>query len=956
MPFAIGQRWISESENNLGLGMITEVNSRTVTIFFPAADETRIYAADGAPLIRVLFNAGDTVTHRQGWQAQVIEITVNNLTALYLVKRLDNGAEAVLKEMELAHQISFSKPQDRLFGAQIDRSDRFALRYQALLHQQAQFQSPLRGLRGIRAGLIPHQLHIAKEVGQRLHPRVLLADEVGLGKTIEAGMILQQQIFAGRADRVLIIVPETLQHQWLLEMLRRFNLHFSLFDEERAADFAATEEQDERNPFDSENLIICSLDWLIFQPKRGEQALRTQFDLLIVDEAHHLAWTPEAVSPEYRLVEGLAKRIPSVLLLTATPEQLGLQSHFARLKLLDADRFYDYDAFVAEQRHYRPVAEAVQTLLAEKPLSAVEKNAISDLLAERDAEPLFNALDSRNEAEKALARQELISGLIDRHGTSRVLFRNTRRGVKGFPRRVYHQINLAPPEQYIQASCLPGENPEPLFGNKEQGKKWWNFDPRVEWLITFLKNHRHEKVLVICRQAQTAVQLEQALREKEGLRSAVFHENLSVIERDRAAAYFADQENGAQVLLSSAIGSEGRNFQFACRLVLFNLPENPDLLEQCIGRLDRIGQQRDVQIYALCFADSPQRVLADWYHQGLNAFEETCPMGAALFEKCGQKLRSFLQHPTESAGFDRFLKETEKLRLQLKRELEEGRDWLLELNSNGGDEAQRLAEAIRAEDYDTELVNFALNLFDVIGVEQEDSGEKSIVITLTGTMLVPDFPGLKEDGVTVTFDRELALAREELEFLTWDHPMLCNGIDLVVSGDIGKTAASLLINDKLPPGTLLLELIYVVESQAPKGLQLNRFLPPTPLRLLLDGKGRDLAAQVSFSRLEKQLKPMDKHVANKMVKMIRPNIEKMLVMAEQQVAERAKTVIAAAQQQADSALSHELNRLNGLKSVNKNIRQDEIDGLETLRIQSLAALAKANWRLDSLRVIVSNKS
>ena len=963
MPFAIGQRWISESENNLGLGMITEVNSRTVTIFFPAADETRIYAAGGAPLTRVLFNAGDTVTHRQGWQAQVIEITVNNLTALYLVKRLDNGAEAVLKEMDLAHQISFSKPQDRLFGAQIDRSDRFALRYQALLHQQAQFQSPLRGLRGIRAGLIPHQLHIAKEVGQRLHPRVLLADEVGLGKTIEAGMILQQQIFAGRADRVLIIVPETLQHQWLLEMLRRFNLHFSLFDEERAADFAATEEQVERNPFDSENLIICSLDWLISQPKRGEQALRTQFDLLIVDEAHHLAWAPNAVSPEYRLVEGLAKRIPSVLLLTATPEQLGLQSHFARLKLLDADRFYDYDAFVVEQRHYRPVAEAVQTLLAEKPLSTAEKNAISDLLAEQDAEPLFNALDSRNEAEKALARQELISGLIDRHGTSRALFRNTRRGVKGFPRRVYHQINLAPPEQYINASRLSGENPEhelfypePLFGNKEQGNKWWNFDPRVEWLITFLKNHRHEKVLVICRQAQTAVQLEQALREKEGFRSAVFHENLSVIERDRAAAYFADQENGAQVLLSSAIGSEGRNFQFACRLVLFNLPENPDLLEQCIGRLDRIGQQRDVQIYALCFTDSPQRVLADWYHQGLNAFEEICPMGAALFEKCGQKLRGFLQHPTESAGFDRFLKETEKLRLQLKRKLEEGRDRLLELNSNGGEAAQRLAEAIRAEDYDTELVNFTLNLFDVIGVEQEDSGEKSIVITPTGTMLVPDFPGLKEDGVTVTFDRELALAREELEFLTWDHPMLRNGIDLVVSGDIGKTAASLLINDKLPPGTLLLELIYVVESQAPKGLQLNRFLPPTPIRLLLDGKGRDLAAQVSFSRLEKQLKPMDKHVANKMVKIIRPNIEKMLVMVDQQVAERAKTVIAAAQQQADSALSHELNRLNGLKSVNKNIRQDEIDGLETLRIQSLATLAKANWRLDSLRVIVSNKS
>ena len=97
-------------------------------------------------------------------------------------------------------------------------------------------------MRGIRARLIPHQLHNANEAGRRIHPRVLLADEVGLGKTIEAGMILQQQIFAGRVNRVLIIVPETLQHQWLVEMLRRFNLHFSLFDEERAADFAPTED------------------------------------------------------------------------------------------------------------------------------------------------------------------------------------------------------------------------------------------------------------------------------------------------------------------------------------------------------------------------------------------------------------------------------------------------------------------------------------------------------------------------------------------------------------------------------------------------------------------------------------------------------------------------------------------------------------------------------------------
>ncbi|WP_439243160.1 RNA polymerase-associated protein RapA [Lonepinella sp. BR2474] len=963
MSFAIGQRWISESENDLGLGIITELNHRSITISFPAAQETRIYAIATAPLTRVIFKKHDHITHQQGWQAKIVDTMMNNDIALYLVQHLDNGEEMVIKEMELASHISFSQPQDKLFAGQIDRSDRFALRYRALQHQQAQFQSPLRGLCGIRAGLIPHQLHIAKEVGQRIAPRVLLADEVGLGKTIEAGMILQQQIFAERADRVLILLPETLQHQWLVEMLRRFNLHFSLFDEERAGDFSATEDEQERNPFDAENRIICSIDWLVANPKRMQQLIASQFDMLIVDEAHHLQWSPENPSTAYQLVETLAQQIPSVLLLTATPEQLGQQGHFARLRLLDNDRFYDYHAFLQEQQNYQPVAKAVQTLLTEKSLSAVQKNAISDLLSEQDIEPQFKVLESHNEPEKASVRQELIRHLIDRHGTSRLLFRNTRSGVKGFPQRIYHQITLELPKQYqntMKVMRSLGENvdqglfyPEQLFQKINDNAKWYEFDPRFDWLVTFLKNHRTKKVLVICQLAQTAIQLEQALREKEGIRSAVFHQNMSIIERDRAAAYFADQEQGAQVLLSSSIGSEGRNFQFAQHLVLFNLPSNPDLLEQCIGRLDRIGQTKAIQIHVPCFAQTPQALLADWYHQGLNAFEQTCPMGAMLFEKCGEKLQHFLQHPSALDGFADFIKETAKQRAKLKDELENGRDRLLELNSNGGIQAQQLANQIAEQDNNPELVNFTLNLFDIIGVEQEDLGEQSIVITPTGTMLVPDFPGLKEDGITVTFSRDVALAREDVEFLSWDHPILRNGIDLVLSNDIGKTATCLLSNKKLPTGTLLLECIYVVESQAPKGLQLNRFLPPTPVRLLLDSKGNNLAPNVTFEHLEKQLKPMDKTMANKMVKMVRPNLEQMLKAGENLMMLESKQIITQAKQLADKQLSEELERLTALKAVNPNIRQDEINSLEAMRQQSLQHLQQAHWRLDSLRVMVS---
>ena len=919
MSFAIGQRWISETENNLGLGMITALDFRSVTLHFPATDETRIYAVAQAPLTRIALNKGEQLHHQTGWQGEVLNVQEMNGLLFYLVKNAQ-GEDIIVNEKELSPIISFSQAKDRLFSSQIDRSEHFALRYQTLLHQQAQFQSPLRSLRGNRAGLISHQLHIAQEVGNRINPRVLLADEVGLGKTIEAGMILQNQLFAEKVQRVLIIVPETLQHQWLVEMLRRFNLHFSLFDEERCEDFA----EQAINPFSTESLIICALDWLKAHPHRVQQAIEAEFDCLIVDEAHHLAWSENAPSAAYLLVEQLANAIPSVLLLTATPEQLGLESHFARLRLLDPERFYDYQAFLKEQENYQPVADAVQSLLSEKTLSAVEKNHISDLLNEQDVEPLFKALACHNDEEKQAARQELIQNLIDRHGTSRILFRNTRQGVKGFPNRVYHQVTI----DVVEA------------------------EEKTYWLIDFLKSHRNEKILVICKTAQTAIQLEQILREKEAIRSAVFHERMSIIERDRAAAYFADTDNGAQVLLSSSIGSEGRNFQFACHLVLFDLPENPDLLEQCIGRLDRIGQTRDVQIYVPCLANSEQQDLARWYHEGLNAFEQTCPIGMTLFEQ----YESLLKVRSENkADFEQLILQTQKQAKALRLALEKGRDRLLELNSNGGEKAQRLAAEIAQTDNSPQLVDFALNLFDIIGLEQDDLGENSIVITPAGTMLVPDFPGLKEEGVTVTFDRQLALAREELEFLTWDHPMIRQGIDLIASGDIGKASMALLVNKQLPAGTLLVELIYMIESQSPKGLQLNRFLPPTPVRLLLDSKGNDLAGQVNFDTLQNKLKPLSKDIANKMVKMARPNIEQLIKIGDQKMTEIAQAKIQEASRLADQTLSAELNRLIALKAVNKNIRQAEINVLEKQRVLSLEELSKASWRLDSLRVIVTNK-
>ncbi|MEZ0585359.1 RNA polymerase-associated protein RapA [Erwinia sp. STN24] len=964
MPFTLGQRWISDTESELGLGTIVAVDARMVTLLFPATGENRLYAKNDSPITRVIFNPGDTVTSHEGWQLEVAEVVTENGLVSYIGTRLDTEESGVmLREVMLDSKLVFSKPQDRLFAGQLDRMDRFALRFRARKYQSEQYRLPVSGLRGMRTSLIPHQLHIAHDVGRRHAPRVLLADEVGLGKTIEAGMIIHQQLLAGRAERVLIVVPETLQHQWLVEMLRRFNLRFALFDDDRYAQARL----DSDNAFDTEQLVICSLDFVRRNKQRLEMLAEAEWDLLIVDEAHHLAWEEGQPSREYQVIEQLAEQIPGVLLLTATPEQLGMESHFARLRLLDPDRFHDFATFVEEQQHFQPIADAVSGLLADKAIDNDALNMLNDLMGEQDIEPLLQVANSDREG-KLEARQELISMLMDRHGTSRVLFRNTRNGVKGFPKRELHQIRLPLPTQYqtaIKVSGIMGARkaaderardmlyPEQIYQEFEgDSGTWWNFDPRVEWLMGFLTSHRDSKVLVICAKATTALQLEQVLREREGIRAAVFHEGLSIIERDRAAAWFASEEDGAQVLLCSEIGSEGRNFQFASQMVMFDLPANPDLLEQRIGRLDRIGQAHDIQIHVPYLEKTAQSVLVRWYHEGLDAFEHTCPTGRAIYDTVSDQLVNYLASPENSEGLDDFISDCREQHNALKSKLEQGRDRLLELNSNGGEKAQALAETISEQDNHIELVNFALNLFDIVGINQEDRSDNLIVLTPGDHMLVPDFPGLPEDGCTITFDRNQALSREDAQYVTWEHPIIRNGLDLILSGDTGSCALSLLKNKALPVGTLLVELIYVVEAQAPKQLQLTRFLPTTPVRMLVDRKGTNLAGKVEFESFNRQLNAVNRHTGSKLVNAVQQDVHEILKLAEGQAAEEARKLIEIARTEANENLSAELSRLQALSAVNPNIRQDEIDALESNREQVLAALDSAGWRLDALRLIV----
>ncbi|WP_085298328.1 RNA polymerase-associated protein RapA [Cognaticolwellia mytili] len=967
MSFHPGQRWISDSESDQGLGTVTAVEGRFVTVVFTATGDARQYAIDNAPLTRVIFNTGDNIPSHEGWLLNVESFEESHNLITYHGIRQDTGEAGSLKEVMIDHFIKFNKPHDRLLNGQIDRLDWFRLRKDCLHHQFSQQQSDLMGLSGGRVNLIPHQLYIAEEVGSRFAPRVLLADEVGLGKTIEAGLIIHQQLVTGRAKRVLIIVPESLMHQWLVEMLRRFNLQFSIFDESRCEETSNSEDGD--NPFSTEQLVLVNLGFVTRNPKWYEALIAEEWDLMVVDEAHHLNWQQEDASIEYQCVEKLAQAIPGVLLLTATPDQLGHESHFARLRLLDPDRFFDYQKFTEEEQHYTEVADAANTLVANEALTTTQMNTLTELLKETDVSDYIADINQADQAQQDNARQHILSQLLDRHGTGRILFRNSRNTIKGFPKRELHSAPLEMPEAYqsaINELLLSGTaedlqatkqakllfTPEILF-SLDSHENWYDIDPRVEYLIDLLQSLKKEKVLVICAHAQTAIDLETALRVKEGIRAAVFHEGLSIFERDRAAAYFAQDEDSAQVLLCSEIGSEGRNFQFAHHLVLFDLPGNPDLLEQRIGRLDRIGQSETIRLHVPFFEDSPQSLLFKWYKHALNAFEQTCITGHAVHQSFGAKLFELaLSASWESAEAEKMIEDSHEKHLTIKQDLESGRDKLLELHSSGQGRANALVEKIEKLDQQIHLPQFMFQILDVFGIQQDDKADNSIALQQSEHMLTSNFPCLPEDGTTITFNRHTALACENYQLITWDHPMVRGAMDLVLCDQLGNASIGILKNPALPAGTFFLECIFTLEAIAPSNLQLGRYLPTTPIRILVDKNGNDLADKVSEAVLDQQLSPVKKQVALQLVKALKSQVAPLVAKAETHAEKQIDVIQQKALTSMKAAMDEEHQRLTALKAINPSVRQQEIDFISMQKSALAEYIEKALIKFEAIRLIV----
>ncbi|MFP6872894.1 MAG: SNF2-related protein [Verrucomicrobiales bacterium] len=906
MEYVPGQRWISESQPEMGLGIVLRIDFATVTLQFPAAEETRTYATNSAPLRRVVFAAGDII-ELQDRTSLVVESTVE---ADGLVTYCASGRE--IRESELADLMGFHQPDARLLGGRVNSSRKFRLRERALQARAQMRGRRERGLMGARVDLIEHQLFIADEVGRRHCPRVLLADEVGLGKTIEACLIMHRKLITGSVSRVLILVPEPLVHQWFVELLRRFTLQFAIFDEERcvAIETGGDDGQSEEltdsqpvNPFLDDQLVLAGIELLADNPKRVTQAIDAGWDMLIVDEAHHLEWAPDKPSREYAMVEQLASVTEDLLLLTGTPGQLRLEGHFARLRLLDPERFSNLETFLNESKDIAEVSAIAGKVQSGSPLETAEQQQVSRWIG----------------GEVPQDAQQLLGKLLDLHGTGRVMFRNRRANLGGFPQR---EVTLYALDSAVESLA----------------------DPRVDWLIQLVSKLDDAKVLVICRTREIVEELDAAIAEKIRIKTALFHEGLELIKRDRNAAYFSE-EDGARLLLCSEIGSEGRNFQFAHHLVLYDLPDTPALLEQRIGRLDRIGQRETVCIHVPFEANSAHGALARWYHEGMNAFAAPLEGGTRLMEKFDSGMQQ--TKPDDHAGWDAIIADTRKAKEQLDVELEAGRDRLLEMSSFNAKAAKKVTAALAGIDEDNTLEELMIDLFGTLGVGVEELGDYCYYVKPDTVFAADAFPGMREIGMSVTFDRATALINEPMGFVTWDHPIVSTSLDLFVNDEKGSTAFGQIPGTAAQAG-LIVECVFLLEPICPPGLGADRFLAPMPLKAVVDHAGNDLTSTFDSAGVKDGARKWLRSKLEILGKMVPP----MVANAEKIAEKSAGKLRRKATKEMESVITDQLDRLDRLMALGHPVRDGELEAAQKEREALREHLTNARLRLDSIRLVV----
>jgi ATP-dependent helicase HepA len=712
--WTLGDRLAHRHNAELGVGRVVEVQERAVVVEFP--DGTRLRLAQSSD-------------------------------ALVAVAEKDSGPldpTAALVE--------------RLAAGAVDPLPDFAIRLDALYLAALREAGGLGSFLGGRVRLFPHQLHTAERASAADPVRWLLADEVGLGKTVEACLILNRLVRTGRVERCLIVAPETLTVQWLGEMWRKYHQVFALLDDDRLADVARDFGPD-FNPFDVHRRAVVALETLIARPRLTEQAVAAGIDLMVVDEAHRLRRPPgHAGDRSWRAVAPIAGLGRHVLLLTATPFEDDVHGFFRLLQLLRPEEFPDEEDFEARLSRADPLP----------PCTSSTRRADIGGLPPRVALPVAAA--DAGDWTRRLALEDILRHAPARDPVSR------RQKVDRIRRGLGSGASLG---------ALLASDESAL---KAQAEAADGADPRVDWLMREARAWKEagQKTLVFAAHRETLEMLRTAFTNRAQLATGVFHESLTSARRDIEVAQFRRPE-GPSLLVSTECGGEGRNFEFCHRLVLFDLPWNPVVVEQRIGRLDRIGRRRPVEIV---YFRPPAGIGAEAVRllEAIGVFREPLAGLEPQLAHVENALDGAALEPeavVATGAFDALVTEASIARARIR----EAAYHELHRDRYGPELAEGIFARIPA-DLDSLNEEVTVAACERLGFEVDrQRGRRGFAITFGNQAIVDSLPGVPGGSSFLgTFDREEAVFDETLDFFASGHALVEGVLAHLEESPLGRVA------------------------------------------------------------------------------------------------------------------------------------------------------------------------
>ena len=815
-----------------------------------------------------------------------------------------NGKTTQIYETEIISK--YETPIKRLIAAQrIDPPKNFLVKYWANLFYSYYTSYQIKCITNSRLSLMPHQINVAHRLSEEYFPRIILADEVGLGKTIEAGIYIKEMMARNLAERILIVVPATLVKQWQFEMQNKFNIEFTIYDGKKIKDLAKNgsnlSDNKLQNPFYYDNLIICSVqfarNW-----KYINLLSQISWDVVIFDESHHLRrYLVNATTGNYRktlnyeLARNLSLTTESLLLLSATPLQLHSFELYSLIELIQREAFDNFSDF----EHFRKNMPFINLLIAninqiDKLNNFEVKNTIK-LLKNLNH---LNESKSDDEILNQLKDDTFKSGLLNKiekdHTLSQFLIRNRKKNVfseEFLNERVVKTILVNPTERELELyneirlylakiyntstnkenigigfiittlqklltsskfaflkslerrieqierqksfslemNILRDEDPEyyeleledeyidselTFNGETESNnraekvslnfldqekilREFYNklnslpYDSKCQKLVELVEQihtqNPNEKVLVFTQFVDTLLYLKELLsKQEQEYFVETFYGGLDKVEKDEAVERFRSNKNFS-ILISTEIGGEGRNFQFARIMINYDLPWNPMKLEQRIGRIDRIGQKsKKVFIYNFYIEGTIETDIMFALDKRIHLFEESIGQLEPIIGTIEKDIKNIIFTEEEGKKRNKINEFNRKLDLEVKKanEMEmQLDDLLIDKKSFKMDDLITSLDACREVKLThNELFLLVTSFFKLSdkkygslnilkeGIHENNGFQTEINLNNDFFYDIHDFKLLK--SYYGTFNLDIAKEKEEIDFFALGHPLI----------------------------------------------------------------------------------------------------------------------------------------------------------------------------------------